>query len=120
MSSWMPMQCALTQPPPSASRLGLPHGPDLVPQRGCLGIAIELLKQEGRTLGGFQVLAVNLQSALVGGNRWLILALLFIEQAALHVVFNLWWFVSRELLGGRGSRGRPRRFFPMLQRIELL
>ena len=95
-------------------------GPDPVPQRCCFGIAIELLKQEGQTLGGFQVLAINLQGALVGVNGWLVLPLLFVEHAALHVVFNLWRFVSRGLLGCRGSRGSPGRFFPLLQRIELL
>src|SRR5215813_3610310 len=88
------MQRALTPPPLSARRLGLPHSPDLVPQRGCLGIAIELFKQEGQTLGSFQVLAVHLQGALVGVNGWLVLVLLFVEHAALHVVFNLWQFVS--------------------------
>src|SRR2546422_1450567 len=120
MSSWMPRPCALTQPPPSARRLGLPHGPDLVPQRGCLGIAIELFKQEGQTLGSFQVLAVKLQGALVGVNGWLVLALLFVEHAALHMVFHLWRFVFRGLLGCRGRRGCPGRVFPPPPRIELL
>ena len=50
----------LTQPPPSGGRLGLPHAPDLVPQRRRLRIAIELFKQEGQTLDGFQVLVIDL------------------------------------------------------------
>ena len=116
----MHRQYALTPPPPSASRLGLPHGPDLVPQRGSFGIAIELFKQEGQTLSGFQVLAINLQGALVGVNGWLVLALLFVEHAALHVVFNLWRFVSRGLLGCRGSRGSSGAVLLPAARIELL
>src|SRR5262245_21231548 len=110
----MRRQRALTPPSRSASRLGLPHGPDLVPQRGGLGIAIELFKQEGQTLGGLQVLAINLQGALVGGNGWLVLALLFVEHAELHVILHLRRFVSRRIRGCRGSRSRSRWLFPLL------
>src|SRR5262249_18417593 len=80
-------QC-LTEPAAPCGRLGLPHGPDLVPQCRRLSIAIEFFEQESETLGGLDVLTIDLQRVLVGIDGLLILPLLFTEYTALYRVFD--------------------------------